>query len=98
MDGGCARSDEMARSEKPRNVGVSVRMRPGGDVLRHQHTQRAGPGASAHDVLEVRRMTVTIRREPPLWCIYTADGLYLCGYFCRTAAEAKCEAEGWRIV
>ena len=42
-------------------------------------------------------MTVTIRYERPLWAIYASDGLYLCGYLCRAAAEAKCAAEGWPI-
>lgn len=56
LDGGCARPGEVARTEKPGNVGVPVQVRGGGDNQRNQHPQRESP--RAYQVLEVRPVSV----------------------------------------
>jgi hypothetical protein len=97
MDRHCQGQPKVERREKPRRVAVPVRLRGGGDSRRHQHPQRTG--ARAYPVLEVRRMTVTLRRENNLWCLREArTGLYLCGFIDRANAVEQARREGWEIV
>lgn len=48
--------------------------------------------------MRAHAMTVRLIRDGLLWCLWTTDGLYLCGYLCRPAAVEKARVEGWEIV
>jgi hypothetical protein len=87
----------MARPEKPGNVAVPLCLRDRGCHQRNQHPQRESAGA--YQVLEVRPVTVTLRRENNLWCLREArTGLYLCGFIDRENAIKQARREGWEIV
>ena len=76
---------------------VPLRVWGRGDSGWHHDPQR--DAAAAHTVLEVRPVTVTLRRENNLWCLRVAStGFYLCGFIDRANAVEQARREGWEIV